>query len=518
MQEQVPFQLGNISAQAFWGFHQKASKKFDSILSISDHEVVFVVGSRLAILDHVDGNKSQLTYFGPKKVAEILFLSLSSDLKFLAASIRIEGSNATMLIHQIDKQGVSGYRTPRMLQHDASNHYDGISFSADSALIAAFTDDRLHNILIYDRVKEILIRSLDIGSPVTVVSFNPDDSSKICTTGILLQFWRYTPKAIHNAPIAGLLNRSYIYTCHTWLRDRRVVVGTDTGELVVVNQSSVQSTHYAFGSPDNYTYLTEGKVVAVLVDENHVIAASSFNSIGVFEILPLGAGIGTVGSLSCHPALLIMAKFKLGSGFTEMRGIQLNIKSYPRLGSKLLAVTQNSIYSYELSSECAQDHADPAAPFLALRSASIRPISPLPTTRLAAVVEPEWVDLPGKPIYSFHSDRIDTLCLSTRSSSFVTASEKDSTVRVWDFTKPFSSPDVTEDYVDRRKDMPCRIDVHPSGWTVACANKDGVVGEYAVTLSGLTPMRQIVAIKIPFVSSDGTSYALNSLISIVKVG
>lgn len=517
MQGQISSSLKNIVPKAFWGCHKESSKKIETVFPISDHEVVFVVGSRLAVLDHIDSNKSKLTYFGPRKVTEILLLSISSDRKFVAASVRILSSNASMLIHQIDKQGVSDYRTPRLLQNNESNSYAGICFSADSGLIAAFTDNRPHHILIYDRIKEILIRSLDIGSPVTVVSFSPDDNCRICTTGTLLQFWRYTTKAIYNAPIIGLHNRSCKYTCHVWLPDRRVVVGTDAGELVVVHQSSVQTTHHAFGATDHYSYLTEGKVVAVLADEYHVIAASSVNSIGVFEILPLGAGIGTVGSLNCHPALLIKAKFKLGSGFTEIRGIQLNVKSSSRSGSMLLAVTQSSIYSFELSVGPTEIPVNVGVPSLALKSVSVRPTSPLIPYRLLATSEPDWADLSGKSIYCFHSERIDAICLSTRSSSFVTASVKDRTVRVWDFTKPFSSPDVTEYYGDRTKNLPCKIDMHPSGWTVACANNEGVVSEFAITLFGLTFISQIVATKIPFVSSDGTSYALSSPVSIVKV-
>ena len=79
----MSFQIKNIVPSAFWGFRQVSSERLDAVLPINDHQIVFVVGSRLAILDHVDSNKSKLTYLGPKKVAEILLLALSPDLKFV---------------------------------------------------------------------------------------------------------------------------------------------------------------------------------------------------------------------------------------------------------------------------------------------------------------------------------------------------------------------------------------------------------------------------------------------------
>ena len=510
------FNLKGIVPKAFWGLQHNA-ERLDGILPLSDHQVIFAVGSRLAVLDYAESNKSKLTYLGPKKVEEVLFIAISADLKFVAASIKIQGSNATMLIHQIDKQGVSPFRSPRQLQHAASSSYDGISFSSDSALIAAFTDVHSEGILIYDRFKEALLRSVNIGSPVTAVSFNPDDSSRLCTTGALLQFWRYTAKAIHNAPIAGLQNRSCAYTCHAWLPDRRVVVGTDFGELVVVHQSSVQSIHLAFGSADQYNYETEGRVIAVLADERHVVAASSCKSIGVFEIIKLIANSGSVSSVNCQSALLLKAKFKLGAGVGDIRGIQLNMRSNVQSESKVIVVSQTSMSSFELCGEASEG-------LEALRTG--RPSSASLTRTNAnntlnntnnTVVEIEWVDLPGKSIYSFHGSRIDALCCATRSSSFVTSSTKDNTVRIWDCSKPFSSSDVTEDYSDHKKDMPVKIDMHPSGWTVACATRESVVCEFAVTLSGLSQVRQVVAARIPFVSSDGTSYANSSPVSLLKV-
>lgn len=507
------FQLKNIVPKAFWGLRHNPSLKTDKILPISDHEVLLVVGSRLAILDYIDNNRSKLTYLGPRKVTEIIFVSISSDLKYVATSIDAPNSKAIMLIHLLENHSISQFRTPRLLQHTSSDSYDCITFSADSTLIAAITNVQSEGVLIYDRVKEILLRSVNIGSLVTSVSFNPDDNTRICTTGTLLQFWRYTVKAVHNAPIAGLHSSSVIYTCHTWLPDRRVVVGSDRGELIVISHSSVQSTHLAFGVVDQHDYESEGKVAAILANNNHVVAANSSNSVAVFEIVHLSASTTTVSSSNSQVALILKSKFRLGSGVTDITGLQLSIKSNAQSDSQLLVVTQTALLSFELF-DCPSIGLLPEHSFLR----GMRPISPLPLSRPnTSSLEPEWVDLQGKVLYSFHGGQIDRICLAPRSSSFVTCSAADCSIRLWNYTKPFCSPEVTEDYQDHRKDMPLEIALHPSGWILACATRDSVVSECAVTLSGLTAVRQVVAAKIPFISSDGTSYATTSPVSLLKV-
>jgi hypothetical protein len=82
-------------------------------------------------------------------------------------------------------------------------------------------------------------------------------------------------------------------------------IGTDKGELIVIYQTNVQSTHLAFGSAEHYNYETEGKVSAILVDERYVIAVSASNHTAVFEISPLLASTGVTSSTTSQRALTL---------------------------------------------------------------------------------------------------------------------------------------------------------------------------------------------------------------------
>ena len=498
--------MKNMTQNGCWGFSHNPIGKLDDILILSDHEVIFVVGSRLVILDYAARSKSKIMYLGPTEVTEVLLLSLSTDLKYVAASIKVESGKATMLIHQIEAQGVSQFRTPRLITNDASESYLGISFSANSSLIAAFTNSQSVGILIYDRIRQVQIKSVNVGSLVTNVSFNPDDSSRICTTGALLQFWRCTDKVVHNAPITGLPRCKSSFTCHIWLPDRRVVVGTDSGELVVVFQSSVQSVHSAFGGGANESHSSrrDDKVVAIFAVENTVVAVSPVSTVAVFEVVRLAPSSSAVGSITVQKALILKARFRLGPCDSPLKGVQLGIPRKLQLGPILLVTTQTALTSYNLSDNQESMGGELSVPSL---DPCTDPIE----------IEPMLQNLLGRVIYKFHGSHIDHLSLSNHSSVLTTLSKKDRSVRVWDGSSPFYSPDAVEDYSERCDDTPIVIDLHPSGWTMACAMKDGTVSEFGITFSGLSFIRLIVDARTPFVSSDGTSYATTSPVSLLKV-
>jgi hypothetical protein len=498
--------MKNMIQNGCWGFNHNPIGKLDDVLTLSDHEVIFVVGSRLVILDYAARSKSKITYLGPAEVTEILLLSLSPDHKYVAASIRVESGKATMLIHQIEARGVSQFRTPRFITNNVSGSFLGISISADSSLIAAFTNSQSAGILIYDRIRQILIKSVNVGSLVTSVSFNPDDSTRICTTGELLQFWRCTDKAAHNAPITGLPRCESSFTCHIWLPDRRVVVGTDSGDLIVVFQSSMQSVHSAFGDGvyESHSSRREDKVVALFAVESTVIAVSPVSTVAVFDIVQLAPSSSAVGSITVQRALILRARFRLGPCDSPLTGVQLGIPKKSQSGPILLVTTHTALTSYNLSENHESLGGELSVPSLDPYTDPVE-------------IEPILQNLQGRIIYSFHGSHIDHLCLSNLSSVLTTLSKKDMSVRVWDGTSPFHPPEVIEDYSERCDDMPIVIDLHPSGWTMACALKDGTVSEFGITFSGLSFVRQIVDARIPFVSSDGTSYATASPVSLLQV-
>jgi WD40 repeat protein len=268
----------------------------------------------------------------------------------------------------------------------------------------------------------------------------------------------------------------------------------------------MQSVHSAFGDGVNesHSIRREDKVVALFAIDNTVIAVSPRSTVAVYEVVRLAPSSSAVGSITVQKALILRARFRLGLCDSPLTGVQLGMPRKSQSGPILLVTTHTALTSYNLSDNQESLGGELSVP-------SLDPYTdPLE-------IDPILQTLRGRVIYSFHGSHIDHLCLSNHSSVLTTLSKKERSVRVWDGASPFYPPEVIEDYSERCDSMPIVIDLHPSGWTMACAFKDGTVSEFGVAFSGLHFLRQMVDARAPFVSSDRTSYATASPVSLLKV-
>ena len=536
--------------KAFWGFQRKQQiavlsepTSCNTLAAVNERELILIVGSRLTLLDHTETFNSKLIPFGQRTVTEIINIVLSSNSTYVAISVKLGGldsQHATMIIIENDKETVSTFRKqPRLITHTRANRFEGISFSANSELIATFTDSPSEGVLIFDRLRCVLVKQIPLASAVFAVSFNPENDSRICTTGArnLFQFWRYTSKTVHSAPIVGLIKDECMYTSHVWLPENRLVAGTDKGLLVLVQACDVQSTHQAFGNTLTHNYLDDGKVHYLRSYQSFVIAGSAINSVAVFELKKV---VTTTSVGNNHLATLVLRdRFHL-QGVLELRGLQLSMKRFedgnpePAAGSEegdgtgiaataangstfkdclmIVAAASNAISLFELllppAALLAQNNTEKDGN----RMASV-------TTNKAAgagavPLEPDWKDIQGRNVFDFHSEKIDSIAVAVRSSTFITSSEKDFSVRAWNYNKPYVAGDLVEYFFEHPNDMPHRVDLHPTGLFAAFACNDEV-SEAAITQSGLEIVRRMPT-KQPFVTSDGISLANSHPVSLVK--
>ena len=539
--------------KAFWGFQRKQQTAVlseptscNTLAAVNERELILIVGSRLTLLDHVETFNSKLISFGQRTVTEIINIVLSSNSTFVAISVKLGGVDSqhpTMIIIENEKETVSTFRKqPRLITHNRGSRFEGISFSANSELIATFTDSPSVGVLIFDRLRCVLVKQIPLASAVFAVSFNPENDSRICTTGArnLFQFWRYTSKTVHSAPIVGLIKDECMYTSHVWLPENRLVAGTDNGLLVLVQACDVQSTHQAFGSTLTHNYLDDGKVHYLRSYQSFVIAGSAINCVAVFELKKV---VTTTSVGNNHLATLVLRdRFHL-QGVLELRGLQLSMKRFeggssePVTGGEegdaagttaAVAAANGSSFKDCLMIVVASSNAInlfelllPPAALLVQNNAEKdgnRAIAGVTTNKAIGAgsvpVEPEWKDVQGRNVFDFHSEKIDSIAVAVRSSTFITSSEKDFSVRAWNYNKPYVAGDLVEYFFEHPNDMPHRVDLHPTGLFAAFACNDEV-SEAAITQSGLEIVRRMPT-KQPFVTSDGISLANSHPVSLVK--
>lgn len=254
-EKSIDYRIKNITPRTEWGARQLP----ESIFRVNDNEFLMVIGARIVFIDTLSEKNVPSKYLFPiyNGCTHIVAVAISSKSKYLAVSIRTSDrpTGATLLIYDIEANLKCYTGSPKVIQYDEPNPmnvpviFSAVSFSLDLVYVAAIPTPSSKAVLIYDWARDRIIQQVPIkgdGCHVRQVSFNPMDSARICMIGDsdLFQFWRYTTKTVHAAPIIGLPSSkngndiNYLTSC--WLADDKIVVGTECGKLVVVLNCQVQ--------------------------------------------------------------------------------------------------------------------------------------------------------------------------------------------------------------------------------------------------------------------------------------
>ena len=79
-------------------------------------------------------------------------------------------------------------------------------------------------------------------SAIYQCSFNPIDNTVICVTGDgICRFLRITDQTLKPLPGAMGKREPQAYLCHAWMSEERVVVATDTGELLLLEAGELKT-------------------------------------------------------------------------------------------------------------------------------------------------------------------------------------------------------------------------------------------------------------------------------------
>lgn len=523
----------------------------ESALGVRSNEFIFSMGSRLALYD--DNWQRNMLYPTPSlsyDVISIYLLKLSPDLRYLSTAVTIVHKNlsndkskpptpssqsnntCSMLIYDTSdsskKPVLLEYtlpipalsRTERNLTA-TSNISQQIIFTCcafsndDSVLVAACTNILSVGVLIYDRIFTTLLNQVAIHSSLLIsISFNPKDSSRICLTGSnnCLQFWKFSNKSLFSAPIIGLPKFNCSYTCHAWASDNQIVAGAENGALVLVaGVEVVLPICYAFGAPHQIGRI-DAPIVSILIREDIIIAVSNTNLYSIFELKRLvGAGKETTVSL------LLLDRFKI-SDISCITSMQWKFQKQSSTEVFISSPTQMSFLNLKANDyrKVTGIDTETAPPALSVPSRSSQSNRMKNNPDVYEGVPVDWIDIKTDKIpQRFHSGCINSLGTAVRTSSFLTLSEEDNTIRLWDYGNNSNPGKIVDSYSDVRKpDMPLDIDLHPSGG-LAVLGCDNEIRECYITSHGLETVRRINT-KKPFMNCHGLPFVNTLPVSIVR--
>lgn len=464
---------------------------------------------------------------------------MSSDKKYVAicAKCRNSPSTALLLICDIEAQRQFPKR-PKEIKYEepyASHsefHFTSARFSSDSKYLACFTNRTVIGVLIYDWAIGKLVQTIHVKSMLSEISFNPFNSTRICTTGAsgLFQFWHYTPKHVLSAPVNT--QRSDTYTCHVWMENDCVIAGTDRGDISLVLGCEVMQHQHAFGSTADHSFI-HASVARVIKKDNKVIAYSLDGFLAVLEMHRKEgkAGHGPTASLT----LLHRCVLQDTPRIQGMSWVSKDTKSFQIAVASLSCVRTFDVMATEellppettdpvtLPIDDAFDEENNVSPKTSFMKKNTPPKTPPPGTARILLrgqsdhygIAKRWAVMPHlQTIMRYHSGSINAMAHSVRNSLMLTSSLKDESVRLWDCAKYAHSEVFVEDLSQRRNELPLSVDMHPSG-LMAIFGCDDDIKEYAITDSKLELTRKI-PMKVAIISNNGDPIINSSPVSLVK--
>ncbi|KAF6770352.1 hypothetical protein AHF37_11539 [Paragonimus kellicotti] len=117
-----------------------------------------------------------------------------------------------------------------------SNEFVSIAFSPDSKYLAAQGAQPDWTLVYWswEKSKQLAAVRTSLGNQIRQISFNPHDCTQICVIGSdILRLYRYGE---NNLKPYGLIKvEPQNFLCHTWVSDEKLVVGTDNGKWILLD-------------------------------------------------------------------------------------------------------------------------------------------------------------------------------------------------------------------------------------------------------------------------------------------
>eukprot|EP01012_Entosiphon_sulcatum_P014150 TRINITY_DN1923_c0_g1_i1.p1 TRINITY_DN1923_c0_g1~~TRINITY_DN1923_c0_g1_i1.p1 ORF type:complete len:1205 (+),score=349.53 TRINITY_DN1923_c0_g1_i1:90-3704(+) len=226
-------------------FGVKADVK-DNIHYIDDTTVAFPVGRNVVIYNTQSNTQKFIP--GAEKTDAITAMALSPNKKYIA--VAESGENPAVAIYDTTTRK---RRKVLNVPDLASREFVCLAFSSDGRHLATQGGYPEWNLVYWNWERSKALSMVQVAPEkqgaqdkqlITQCSINPRDPQHICVTGNgLFKFFRYSDGQLKLAP-GGLGKRDpQNFLCHVWLPpDDRIVVSTDNGDLLLIENSEFKCT------------------------------------------------------------------------------------------------------------------------------------------------------------------------------------------------------------------------------------------------------------------------------------
>uniref|UniRef100_H2ZKC6 Cilia- and flagella-associated protein 57 n=1 Tax=Ciona savignyi TaxID=51511 RepID=H2ZKC6_CIOSA len=206
---------------------------------LEEQTIVFPSGNQV-VRFNID-QKQQRFIPGSDKSQGMTAIALSPNRRYVAIAEKGEKPTVTIydMLHDQSKK-----RKTLSAPELQTSEFVSLAFSPDSKYLIA-QGSRPEWMLVYwawekSKIMATMKTTNQSGQPVYQVSFNPQDNTQICVVGNhIFKLFRYAEGNLKPFGFQKMDLQNYL--SHAWVSDERVVVGTDTGRLLLFENGELKT-------------------------------------------------------------------------------------------------------------------------------------------------------------------------------------------------------------------------------------------------------------------------------------
>eukprot|EP01062_Namystynia_karyoxenos_P059978 TRINITY_DN513_c0_g3_i1.p1 TRINITY_DN513_c0_g3~~TRINITY_DN513_c0_g3_i1.p1 ORF type:complete len:1398 (+),score=599.25 TRINITY_DN513_c0_g3_i1:85-4194(+) len=354
-----------------------------------DESIVYLSGRHVAIYSY----EAAAHRFIPKhpRTLEIVAFAVSHNRRYIALSERVvdeesaDGHGIQISIYNFNT--ATRMRT-LPLSKIGKQSVESLDFSRDNKYMVSVSAPPDPFIHFWQLDKARLLRFTELRQRVSKVSISPWAHWTMCTTGTTaLRIWRYQDKELRAVdPVPKRTTRDYHFTTHSWFDDDRLCVGTEEGDILVIDGGELK------------------KVIA------NIFGTMGQNPYAVWTISCVGRGFvcgGEGGEFAVYERTYDAEYFQCYKHFTTPgRKRIIDISISPNEENLICCYENNELALFSLANVDVMDHDKEEEVAQAFRNLPV----------------------------GFHCDVITGFDVCIQKSIIVTTS-MDRTIRVWNFLK-----------------------------------------------------------------------------------
>ena len=208
----------------------------DNVVHTGEHSIAYPVGRHIAVYNAETKDMSFLLQADNVESMTAIATSPHSR-KYLGVCEQLaDGAQVTIFNTASEKK-------VKTLSHPDCKQFTALCFSSDSKFLVTIGGAPEYTMIYWNWFHAKVVATCKIGYEVKRVSFSPLDNVQIATCGpSLLKLWRLQENVLKGFNMVQGKAATQNFTDHAWAPGDRLLVGTDNGEVLVVEQGELRST------------------------------------------------------------------------------------------------------------------------------------------------------------------------------------------------------------------------------------------------------------------------------------